>query len=627
MPDVSVIVPVYNCREYLPRCIDSLVGQSIGTGRLEVVAVDDGSTDGSAGVLDEYAARHPGVVRVLREPNSGGPSRPRNLGIEHARGRYVFFCDADDWLGPEALERMVAMADRNDSDIVLGKIVGVGRSTPVSMFKIDRERTTLLDSTVYNSLAIFKLFRRDFLDRHKLRFDEDRRLGEDLLFAAHAYLHAEVISVVASHDCYHLVGRPDGTSITQEDSSRDPLALLPLIREPIDLMAAHVPPGELRDHLLTRHFRWDILAKLDDRYVASDSARRTALAESVAALCGEWLTPGVLDRLPPLDRLRVHCAREGLLDELAEILTATAGTASVRDGRAYAGLPYHGDPRFPDELFELRRLYLWRRLDELDWSGDRLRLRGHAYIEHLDPDGSEIELVLRDRETDETHVYPAESTGRDFTCEIDLPAAPGLWDVSVTSRVSGIERTGRLGADRDESRTGPPARVLPQGFTAHYYTTPYGNLTIDIGGRKVSPRPSVRLTRAARIGRRLQIEAALSISGQAPGEGTPLALLLVERATDETVRIPVTSGPSGLAAVLDPIPLASGTWDAYLWADLGGNGHRWRLPVSGVPLPAPATWRQGLRLRTARPYATNPHGNLSLKITSRSPLSLLRRAR
>ena len=104
-PVVSVIVPVYNVEPYLSECLDSVLTQSIGLDRLELIAVDDGSTDGSAEILDRYADRHPDM-RVFHEPNSGGPGRPRNVGLNHASGKYIFFLDADDYLGRQALERL-----------------------------------------------------------------------------------------------------------------------------------------------------------------------------------------------------------------------------------------------------------------------------------------------------------------------------------------------------------------------------------------------------------------------------------------------------------------------------------------------------------------------------------------
>src|SRR5262245_56468575 len=123
-PDVSVVLPVYNTRPYLSRCLASLAAQTIGGDRMELVAVDDGSTDGSGAELDRFARRR-GWVHVLHQPNSGGPAGPCNRGLEKATGRFVFFLGADDYLAPHALEHMVDAADRWDSDVLLPKMVGV----------------------------------------------------------------------------------------------------------------------------------------------------------------------------------------------------------------------------------------------------------------------------------------------------------------------------------------------------------------------------------------------------------------------------------------------------------------------------------------------------------------------
>jgi glycosyltransferase involved in cell wall biosynthesis len=132
-PDVSVIIGAYEAMPYLVECLASVEAQTIGPERIEVIAVDDGSTDGTGECLEEFADRAPMQVTVVRQENSGGPSGPRNVGLGKAAGRYVFFLDADDRLGPEALERMVAMADRAGTDVVLGRVEGVNRSAPKSM--------------------------------------------------------------------------------------------------------------------------------------------------------------------------------------------------------------------------------------------------------------------------------------------------------------------------------------------------------------------------------------------------------------------------------------------------------------------------------------------------------------
>lgn len=115
-PSVSVIVPVYNVARLLPGCLDSLLQQSFGD--FEVVAVDDGSTDGSTTILSEYEREHPDLIRMLRKPN-GGLGDARNFGIDRARGEYLAFVDSDDTVAPEFLERMYHAARTQDADLVV----------------------------------------------------------------------------------------------------------------------------------------------------------------------------------------------------------------------------------------------------------------------------------------------------------------------------------------------------------------------------------------------------------------------------------------------------------------------------------------------------------------------------
>ena len=101
-PLVSIIVPVYNVKPYLNRCVDSLLGQSYQN--MELLLVDDGSTDGSETLCDEYAAQD-ARVRVLHKKN-GGLSDARNAGVDAAKGEYLSFVDGDDWVSPYYIENL-----------------------------------------------------------------------------------------------------------------------------------------------------------------------------------------------------------------------------------------------------------------------------------------------------------------------------------------------------------------------------------------------------------------------------------------------------------------------------------------------------------------------------------------
>ena len=170
MVRVSVIVPVFNPGPDIEDCVASLNAQSLARTDYEVIYVDDGSTDGTGERLDALAAEHE-HVRVEHIENSGWSGRPRNVGLGMARGEYVYFADNDDWLGPEALERMVAMAEEDAADIVIGKVVGHnGRYVPPGLFRRNLHAVSMRDAPLISLLSPHKLFRRAFVEEHGLRF-------------------------------------------------------------------------------------------------------------------------------------------------------------------------------------------------------------------------------------------------------------------------------------------------------------------------------------------------------------------------------------------------------------------------------------------------------------------------
>ena len=100
MPKISIIVPVYNVEKYLSTCLDSLINQTLKD--IEIICVNDGSTDNSLNILNEYAKNDPRII-VINKENSG-PGACRNLGIEKATGEYIQFADSDDWIEKETCE-------------------------------------------------------------------------------------------------------------------------------------------------------------------------------------------------------------------------------------------------------------------------------------------------------------------------------------------------------------------------------------------------------------------------------------------------------------------------------------------------------------------------------------------
>lgn len=218
--DLSIIIPVYNAMSVLPKCVDSILAQTIDLSRVEVLLVDDGSTDGSGELCDRYAAERPELFRVFHQENMGGPAGPRNRGVREACGAFVFFCDNDDRFGEEAFERMVEHACDWNSDVLVCRC---GRTSRASGFWGIFDHGNVPKVDLYNSKVFFfttpwKCFKRSFLIDQNMRFPEDCSL-DDVVFVVEAYLRARVISIAADYDYYFWDVREDGLNLSENTSN------------------------------------------------------------------------------------------------------------------------------------------------------------------------------------------------------------------------------------------------------------------------------------------------------------------------------------------------------------------------------------------------------------------------
>ncbi len=381
VPDVTVVLAVHNTMPYLTQCLTSLVEQSIGGGRMHVVAVDDGSTDGSGAELQRFARRHPGLFTVLRQANSGGPARPFNRGLDAATGRYVFFVGADDRLGTEALERLVTAADAYGSDVVLGRVVGVnGRHIYQDVYARTEEDLDLFDSPLPRSLANTKLFRRALLERHGIRYREDMRIGSDLPFTLEACWRAARISVLTGYDFYYAVRRFGGTNITY--LSRHVLRV-ETAEKVMAFVADLIGPGARRDAILVHRFDHEVARLVEDDLLRLDRRTQRRVHEGVGRMVRDHLSAGIAARLGAETRIRLAVARDGGLDDLLAVIRQDAEAGApptvVRDGRRYARYPGFG--RLPDACFDVTTSPDWAaRLDAtaLRWDGDTLTITARS---------------------------------------------------------------------------------------------------------------------------------------------------------------------------------------------------------------------------------------------------------
>lgn len=212
---VSVVVPIYNACNYLSPALDSILEQTLA--ELEVICVDDGSTDPSLEILKEYQMRDD-RIRIVTETNAG-PALARNNGMRRARGEYVAFLDADDFFEPTFLEKLYGLAKRDDLDIAVSRydIYNTAKAkfepassadsshifTQGAVTSKNEHPDSILSSTV--SSPWNKLFRRSFLEEKNLSFLIDVKMYEDVYFVVTAMSLAERVGKVFEVLMHHRI--------------------------------------------------------------------------------------------------------------------------------------------------------------------------------------------------------------------------------------------------------------------------------------------------------------------------------------------------------------------------------------------------------------------------------------
>ena len=216
-PLISVIIPVYNAEQFLPACLDSVLCQEFPS--FELLLIDDGSTDGSGKIADRYAEKDSRIV-VVHQPNAG-VSAARNRGVAEARGEYIAFVDADDRVTPSYLSHLLSpQTDLSIAGISLlhepsGRMESHGFDRTRSA-RTDRERGLLFaDAEIHDTTKgpCNKLFRREIIEQHHLRFDPRYSYGEDHLFVLEFVKHCHSIAQIA-HTDYLYIHRPTAASLT-----------------------------------------------------------------------------------------------------------------------------------------------------------------------------------------------------------------------------------------------------------------------------------------------------------------------------------------------------------------------------------------------------------------------------
>lgn len=322
MAKISIIIPVYNVEQYLRRCVDSALKQTLSD--IEVILVDDGSPDGSPAICDAYVQADV-RVKVIHKCN-GGLASARNAGMRIAQGEYLFFLDSDDWLEPDGMERLYETAMRYAVDFVRYRAIRTGwpgmeehapcRVEPVREMEEGLYDERRIRDEIYPRLMVTpqltmgaivgawgSLYKRAFLGEHNLYFDEAIRFSEDLIFSAKVVRAAKSFYFIDTPGVYHYFFNPNSISKSfragRWDSCKQIIALCE---------RAFSDDPDYDFGLQLQHLRWFcIMLALGERRYIDDQVKREKYCKAVIG------DPVVRETTLPMSTLDVSLKQKLLL--------------------------------------------------------------------------------------------------------------------------------------------------------------------------------------------------------------------------------------------------------------------------------------------------------------------------
>ncbi|MFF4954436.1 bifunctional glycosyltransferase/CDP-glycerol:glycerophosphate glycerophosphotransferase [Streptomyces chattanoogensis] len=500
MPDVSVVVIVYNDADRLPTAVQSVLDQTLRD--VEVVIVDDCSTDRSFEVAQHLAATHPERVRAFQLPeNSGAGGEPRNAGIQHTTGKYVMFLDSDDVLEQNACRNMLEAAEETGSDIVSGLCVRLHKDTRnqkrdewyawlYATTRTLESVTELPDLFVWDTLSTNKCYRRDFLIEHDLRFPKGM-FYEDLMFIADAYLAARRITLIPNQVYFwHVHQQAAVKSVTNRRHEMTNYEHRLEIHRRIDALLAERGLTEMRLAKDVKFLKHDLVLHLRDLPFRDEAYRREFAELSREYLAG--IAPEAYERVQPIQAICAYLLQQGDWDNLIPAVDTLTNRDKVssplaeRDGRIY-WCDGHFDDEFGRGVLDVtdagyhekpvNKLFLRNQLTRFHQSGRGVALAGRITNPlGVIPPGARLSGVLEfsaRRRSLQSFRFPVRvlrhegdavhwETAADLTAKLrPLGIVDTIWDVRLSLDVDGVRTTTRLTV-ADTELSGEPLPVRPR---------------------------------------------------------------------------------------------------------------------------------------------------------------------
>ena len=345
---LSVVIPIYNVALYLDQCVQSVLSQSFRDDELQIILIDDGSTDGSREISEKYARRYPNVESYSQV--NAGLSAARNAGLDRVRGEFLVFLDSDDIVPPGVYRRMLDVLQRSQSDFVTGpawRFSAHQRTAwpftrnsdlfleDLSAITLDSHPEFLRDFTAWN-----KIYRSEFFLQSGVRFPEGR-IYEDVATSPRLYLQATAFDVVSEPAYYWRVTPGSITQTLKPVKALDRLWALQTVK---DHLVEHRTADHIREAydfaVIDYNLRWVL-----GEYSLFDPDTRDQIRQrSVALLAG--VSQSVLDRLEEPLKTWATLARDQQVAQLHDVLMSVdAGSEWEWLNRRVDNLKIHSQRR------------------------------------------------------------------------------------------------------------------------------------------------------------------------------------------------------------------------------------------------------------------------------------------
>ena len=254
---ISIIIPMYNAVSSIEKCVESTQHQDLSTADYEIIVINDGSTDDSLAAVTELAKKYDNIL-VFSQTN-GGLSIARNAGLEHAAGEYIFFLDSDDWIKENCLKKIVDTCKENNLDMLRICAANVTDGIPKRRFSLEQGKVMSGAQALSGDVpacAPFSIYRRQFLNKHQLRFYPGI-FHEDNEFTPRAFYLAE--RVAGLNDLIYYVNQTQG-SITRTMNVKKPIDVTIIMQNLDEFCKKHVSEND--KHIFHRIIAGDMNSAL-----------------------------------------------------------------------------------------------------------------------------------------------------------------------------------------------------------------------------------------------------------------------------------------------------------------------------------------------------------------------------